>query len=239
MSSAELFFTMVLVVEMMVIVLAAIFVLVLVRFVPVRVMETQIDPPPNAHYIIMRGEGGEPDPETLDAIRTQKIAEIFYHALAFNDGYCSVRTLHKIIAQQWNSHYEKYPEYKKHWLISRVMVEEVVIEYDYLASGRVIQLSATEAAEPRPVAYVLLPAEQQGNITRRLYAVADLVSGFLPPTVTDTPQIKEKIVKAAVIPSVETLPKELEKAVGGVLVGGDTLPAEPQLNGYHTAEPWD
>jgi hypothetical protein len=236
MSSAELFFTMVLVVEMMVIVLAAIFVLVLVRFVPVRVMETQIDPPPNAHYIIMRGEGGEPDPETLDAIRTQKIAEIFYHALAFNDGYCSVRTLHKIIAQQWNSHYEKYPEYKKHWLISRVMVEEVVIEYDYLASGRVIQLSATEAAEPRPVAYVLLPAEQQGNITRRLYAVADLVSGFLPPTVTDTPQIKEKIAKGAVIP---TLPKEVEKAAAGVLVGGDTLPAEPQLNGYHTAEPWD
>jgi hypothetical protein len=227
------------------------FVFVLVRFVPVQVKETLLDPPPNAHYVLLNSKAETLEPETAEAIRLQKTAEVFYHALTFNDGYCSKRVLHQIIEEQWNKHYEKFPEYKKHWLISRIFVEEVVKEFDYMSTGKVVELSSivvnTDGAEPRSIVYVLLPVNVNGNDTRRLYAVESLVKNFLPPPPPPKPKpivegedefqwLKEGSpdIVGGGLTAAEPMPVDANLTSGrGGLAGSEPMPVGAKLNGYH------
>lgn len=138
------------------------------------VVELQRDPPPDAHYIRWQSD----DETTKKTIVYQKESEIFYHSLYYLSGLCSVRELKKCLDTNWNSQYEKFPEYGE-WYISQNFIEETLKKYDFEISGEVIKLLSVGDGRVKAGAYVLINLGK--NRARRLFNVRELVDQVITP----------------------------------------------------------
>lgn len=148
-------------------------------YAPVKVVELRLDPPENAHYMLVNApEDGELDEKTKEVINKQKEQEIFYHAFFYLQGVADGPSLYECINENWNKQYEKFPEYK-HWKIGKNFIESTLKEWDFSNTGRVIIFAEDNSARSPAGAYILV--RLSGREGRRLVAIGDLLAAYLAP----------------------------------------------------------